>query len=211
MAFPNGQKIYHIVHWDRLPSILQWSYLYSDKLVRNHNLPGTPIGYDHLKERRLIQELTSHPGLHVGECVPFYYCPRSPMLYTKNIQTPVHLPPAQIPIIHLEFDLNNAINWAQSNNKRWALTTGNASSRYFEDYANISDFARIDWEIIGRSYWQDVIDKKQAEFLIEDQFPFNAVELIGIYPDNTTISGTTRSLSGSPQASKIQVKKNWYY
>ncbi len=33
-----------------------------------------------IKKRRLKLPLTSHPNLFVGECVPFYFCPRSVML-----------------------------------------------------------------------------------------------------------------------------------
>lgn len=34
-----------------------------------------------IKERRRQLRLTSHRDLRVGECVPFYFCPRSVMLY----------------------------------------------------------------------------------------------------------------------------------
>ncbi len=42
----------------------------------------TTIGMNNIKERRLTQlQLASQPGLYVGQCVPFYLCPRSVMLY----------------------------------------------------------------------------------------------------------------------------------
>ena len=34
-----------------------------------------------IKQRRLNSTLNSYPNLRVGDCVPFYFCPRSIMLY----------------------------------------------------------------------------------------------------------------------------------
>ncbi len=103
MAYPAGQKIYHILHHDRLPSLLKHGFLYSDKYVRENNLPGSNIGYQHLKDRRLANFLSSHTDLTVGACVPFYYCPRSVMLYTLNMTNAFNdYKDGQNPIVHLE-------------------------------------------------------------------------------------------------------------
>ena len=90
---PANPKIYHIVHVDRLPSIIADSNLWSDREVRERGIDGTAIGMSNIKERRLGNELDSHPGLRVGDCVPFYFCPRSVMLY----------------VIHMS---NNPISWS---------------------------------------------------------------------------------------------------
>ena len=43
---------------------------------------GTMIGMNSIKQRRLNElTLASHRGLYVGQCVPFYFCARSVMLY----------------------------------------------------------------------------------------------------------------------------------
>jgi hypothetical protein len=34
-----------------------------------------------IKERRLRLAIECRPGLRVGDCVPFYFCPRSVMLF----------------------------------------------------------------------------------------------------------------------------------
>ncbi len=79
---PVDPKIYHIVHVDRLPSIIKDGWLWCDAETAKHALPGTTIGMNNIKQRRLNQlKLHSHMDLHVGDCVPFYFCPRSVMLY----------------------------------------------------------------------------------------------------------------------------------
>ena len=42
------------------------------------------IGMSAIKERRLGLPVVCHPGDHVGGDVPFYFCPRSIMLFLIN-------------------------------------------------------------------------------------------------------------------------------
>jgi len=79
---PAQPKIYHICHVDRLPSIVADGCLWCDAEIARRTPPGTSIGMNSIKQRRMNElTLTSHPGLHVGDCVPFYFCSRSVMLY----------------------------------------------------------------------------------------------------------------------------------
>ena len=90
MFVPTQPKIYHILHIDRLASIVADGYLWSDAEARRRGVTGTTIGMDHIKERRLNRlVLPSHPHLHVGSCVAFYFCPRSVMLYSITYEAPM--------------------------------------------------------------------------------------------------------------------------
>ncbi len=81
MTIPAQPKIYHIVHVTRLPAIIEDRYLWCDAEILRRKPPGTTIGMNSIKQRRLDElTLTSHPDLRVGECVPFYFCSRSIML-----------------------------------------------------------------------------------------------------------------------------------
>ncbi len=214
MAYPAGQKIYHILHYDRLPSLLSTGFLYSDKYVRENNLPGSNIGYQHLKERRLRKFLSSYQDLAVGACVPFYYCPRSVMLYTLNIASPYNdYKAGQNPIVHLEFDLTKAITWAVANKKRWVLTTGNASSSFFDDFSTIEGFRKINWQAVTAEQWKQkqIKDEKQAEFLVEESFPFDLVECLGINRVQETAQKVSQLLTKTSYASKLQIRQDWYY
>jgi hypothetical protein len=74
-------KIFHIVHMDRLISIDKDGFLWSDKEIISRQIGGTTIGMGKIKTRRLKLPVKCHSGTLVGEYVPFYYCPRSVMLY----------------------------------------------------------------------------------------------------------------------------------
>jgi len=79
---PVNPKIYHILHIDRLKSVIDNGGLWSDNEVVNQKLSGTVIGMDKIKQRRMTElRLRTYPDIFVGQCVPFYFCPRSVMLF----------------------------------------------------------------------------------------------------------------------------------
>jgi hypothetical protein len=109
---PQQPKIYHIVHVDRLPSIVADGHLWCDAEIERRAPPGTMIGMNSIKARRLHElRLNSHPDLHVGDCVPFYFCPRSVMLYLiyQGNHPELGYRGGQGPILHLEADLHATV------------------------------------------------------------------------------------------------------
>ncbi|MCH7995695.1 MAG: DUF4433 domain-containing protein, partial [Planctomycetes bacterium] len=68
--------IYHITHVSNLPEIIVADLLYPYRLIKQRGV-NTVIGFDHIKRRRLDEiEVNCHPDSHVGDYVPFYFCPR---------------------------------------------------------------------------------------------------------------------------------------
>lgn len=177
-------KIYHIVHIDKLQSIINSGMIYSDAQVIAQNLEGTTIGMSKIKQRRLKLSLSSYPKLHVGECVPFYFCPRSIMLYIihKGNHQDINYRDGQDYIIHLEADLFKSIDWANNTNKKWVFTDRNAGSSYFNDFNNIKDLNKLNWDAIYSNDWREpqIKEAKQAEFLCEDSFDWGLIDRIGV-------------------------------
>jgi hypothetical protein len=108
MPPPARPKIYHIVHVDRLPSMINDGHLWCDAVIIQRAVPGTTIGMGGIKQRRLTLPVDCHHGLRVGECVPFYFCSRSVMLYLlyqanhpelayRGGQGPIHSPGSRLP------------------------------------------------------------------------------------------------------------------
>ena len=128
-------RIYHIVHVDRLASIVADGFLWCDAEAQRRASPGTIIGMTEIKRRRLTKPLASHPGLCVGDCVPFHFCPRSVMLYVIDRANHPNLAwrGGQSPIVHIEADLHEVVTWADRSQRRWAFTLSNAASSYAED------------------------------------------------------------------------------
>jgi len=172
-----------------------------------------------IKQRRLTQlHLSSHPGLLVGGCVPFYFCPRSIMLYLIHMANHAELAyrGGQGPIVHLEADLNHAVAWADRNQRRWAFTLSNAGSSYFEDRCDLAQLDEIDWSAVQTSHWagngvsRSVKEGKQAEFLVEQSFPWGLVTRIGVRSQQ--VYGQVRAaLQAAAHRPHVQIAPDWYY
>lgn len=213
MSVPTRPKIYHIVHVDRLPSIVTDGYLWCDAEIVQRTPLGTTIGMSNIKQRRLNElTLSSHQNLYVGACVPFYFCPRSIMLYLIYQANHPELAyrGGQGTIIHLEADLLASVAWAEQNGRRWAFTLSNAGSRFFEDRCDLRQLDELDWTAIHARDWQSHKEGKQAEFLLEHSFPWHLVERVGVY-SRATYQQTVNSLPISSYRPPIAVIPEWYY
>jgi len=212
MAMPAQPKIYHICHVDRLPSILNCNVLFSDAKVLELDLPGTVVGMSNIKQRRLNElRLDSHPTLFVGQCVPFYFCPRSVMLYLihrRNAELTYQGGQAQI--VHLESDLYETVAWANANKRRWAFTLSNAGSYYFEDRADLANLHEIDWDAVQARIWNQCKEAKQSEFLFEESFPWGLVRRIGV-SNNIVYGQVLNALQQQEHKPTVEVKTDWYY
>ena len=213
MPIPAEPKIYHIVHVDRLPSIISDGWLWCDAEVIRRSPPGTTIGMNGIKQRRLNElTLTNHPDLHVGDCVPFYFCPRSIMLYLihqANHHEMVYRG-GQGPIVHLEADLRQTVAWAEARGQRWAYTLSNAGAYYFEDRCDLAQLGEIDWNAVQAMDWRQCKEGKQSEFLIERQFPWELVSRIGVWSQQVYGQVTT-ALQSVVHKPRIEIKPDWYY
>ncbi|TXI35528.1 MAG: DUF4433 domain-containing protein [Aquipseudomonas alcaligenes] len=211
MAVPAQPKIYHICHVDRLQPIIASAGLLSDAVLLNQALPGTVIGMNHIKQRRLQLELDSHPGLHVGECVPFYFCPRSVMLFLiSRGHQDLAYNGGQGPIVHLEADLHATVQWANAQARRWAFTLSNAGSKYFEDRADLAQLKEIDWDAVAARIWHQCKDSKQAEFLLEQSFPWHLVERIGVQ-SRQIYTQVANALPAQGHRPTVELRPEWYY
>lgn len=102
------------------------------------------------------------------------------------------------------------MNWATANGRRWAFTLSNAGSRFFEDRADLNQLNEINWDVVQARDWSNCKDGKQAEFLIEQSFPWKLVERIGIHsgPVYHSVFG---AISGAAHKPPIEIMRDWYY
>lgn len=211
---PPNQKIYHITHVDNLAAIIAAGGLKSDALMVAQGGPTTMIGMSHIKKRRLEQlSIPSLGGVMVGECVPFYFCPRSVMLYIINRgSSDIAYRDGQKPIVHLEADLREVLRWARDAGRPWAFSLGSAATYYAEFRSDIKDFTQVDWEAVQAQHWQDsgVKERKQAELLIKDTFPWSLVRRIGVHSPKVANQVNEVLAPIQPQP-VVLMQHSWYY
>ena len=213
MAVPAQPKIYHIVHVDNLASIVAAGCLWSDSVMVQRP-GGTVIGMNAIKQRRLGLPVSCHAGLTVGQCVPFYFCSRSIMLYVIHMANHPELAyrGGQQPIVHLEADLGAVVRWAEAHGRRWAFSLSNAGANYSQFRSRLDQLDQVDWQgVTARDFRSpEVKEAKQSEFLIETSFPWFLVERIGVHSSVITprVSAAMGEAGHRPQ---IQIKPDWYY
>ncbi len=211
---PQSRKIYHITHVENISKIVD-NVVWSDAERIRQGLECTIVGMSEIKRRRLEElEVHCHPGTKVGQYVPFYFCPRSIMLYILHRANSPGLiyQGGQRPIVHLQADLHATIGWASATGKRWAFSKGNAGAYYAEFFNDTDLLDMLDWQAIGQTDWRDpdVKEGKQAEFLVEESFPWELVERIGAI-DSQVARQVTSVTSAARHRPDVVVAPAWYY
>src|SRR5208283_5134428 len=186
---PADPKIYPITHLRNLPEIVQSGRLWSDAKRLELCLDCEIVGMSGIKRRRLEElDVSCHTGTKVGQYVPFYFCPRSIMLYIlyAGNHPELNYHEGQRPIVHLQADLIATIRWAEAQGVRWAFSDRNAGTYYANFYRRIADLDKVNWDAVQSTDFRDMLVKegKQAEFLVYESFPWHLVEKIGVYDTN---------------------------
>ena len=211
---PVAPKLYHITHVDNLPSILADGGVCCDSRLIARGGPAASIGMGDIKVRRLTLPVKCHPGDFVGGYVPFYFCPRSIMLYLIYMANHPNLAyrGGQGPILHLEVDMNEAIAWADAQPARWAFSLSNAGAPYAEFRGRQDQLDEIDWPSVFSTDFRSsqVKEGKQAEFLVQEFVPWALVRRVGALTD-VIQRQAMRALAGVPHRPPVDVRRDWYY
>ncbi len=212
--FPSNQKVYHITPIGNLEGIIRDQCLWSDAVLLQKGLQSQNIGIHEIKKRRLeVISIACCSDAKVGEFVPFYFCPRSVMLFLlhKGNLPDIHHRDGQTTILHLESDLKETLSWLDKTNKQWAFSNANAGSRTTKFSNDVQNFSKIDWQSVQNNDFRDPLikERKQAEFLVHESFPWNLVKRIGVY--NEEIKSRVESILGQKDSKLVEVKKDWYF
>lgn len=215
MSVPAQPKIYHITHLGNLPQVVSLGWLLSDARRIRENRACQIVGMSTIKQRRLHElEVTCHPGTKVGEYTPFYFCPRSIMLYIlyRGNHPELDYTGGQQPIIHLQADLARTIACADQHSVRWAFSDVNAGARYASFYHDWNDLNRINWSAVNAADFRDSVikDGKQAEFLLYDAFPWSLVESVGVI-DQAVAQQVSTIIATAGHQPPVSVERGWYY
>ncbi|MBI5426650.1 MAG: DUF4433 domain-containing protein [Nitrospinae bacterium] len=215
-AVPASPKLYHITHVNNVARIIEAGRLWSDAKRIELGLGSDSIGMSAIKQRRVDElQVSCYPETRVGQYVPFYFCPRSIMLYIlhRGNHVDIDYRGGQEPIIHLQLDMHATIVWAESQGeKQWVFTDGNAGARLASFYNDLRQLSNIDWKAVQASDFREpsIKEGKQAEFLAYDFVPWALVEKIGVI--NQMIESRVKSaIQISAHKPQISVERSWYF
>ena len=214
MTMPTQPRIYHITHVDNLAAMAAAGGLLSDATMLQGGGPTASIGMQSVKKRRLRLPVACHPGDCVGDYVPFFFCPRSIMLYVlyRANHPELGYRGGQGPIVHLEADLRAVIDWASGQRRRWAFSLSNAGASYTEFRCKPAEFSEVKWSAVAATNFRsaEVREGKQAEFLVHGDFPWSLVERIGV--SSQAVAATVRAeIRDAAHQPSVSVQPGWYF
>ncbi len=216
MTTPPGQpKLYRITHVDNLPGIVADGELLSDAAMIARGGPAQLIGMSGIKRRRVEElKVACYPSTKVGDYVPFYFCPRSVMLYVIHCanQPELTFRGGQGPIVHLEADLGAVAAWAENAGQHWAFSLSNAGAYYTEFRALMDDLDQLDWVAISATDFRspEVKESKQAEFLLYERCPFHLIERIRARTP-AVASRAHAAFAGATHRPVVEAIPQWYF
>lgn len=211
MAIPSPIYLYRIVHIENLGFIVQNNELTCPSHERvNPNYVG--IGDNSLILERKSKQLPISPGGTFDDYVAFYFGMRSPMLYNIKHGYQGVTPRSQHDIIYLisSFDKIKELQLP------FIYFDGHGYHHLSRAFNTEEGFVHIDWKVVRASKWHDTEEdpdrkrRKQAEFLVKDTLPCNALIAIVTYSERTK-QRVEKIVKNKYQDIRIVVKEDWFY
>ncbi len=202
-----NRAIYHITHADNLANIAREGRLWCDAQRITRGFANANIGYSHIKERRMRHPVTVAEGGTLGNYVPFNFCPRAVMLYVVS-QGHENYREGQQPIVHLV----SSIETIRATGRPWFFTDRHADLGYANQFDTLDKLGEVDWAVMPLKYWSnlEVKEKRQAEFLVHDWCPWEAIEAIGVV-DRDIAARVEAAIAGAGHKPRVVVHRDWYY
>ncbi len=212
MTYPVPTSIYHITHIANLASILAAGGLGCKAGMANKQ--HVDVSHYDLQERRRRREVTCAPGGNLHDYVPFYFAPRSPMLYALYRGNVAGYDGGQTPLVYLV----SSVQEVTSQGLPFVFTDGHPIMAFSKFYAEVEALDRIAWDVMVGTYWNDTAEfpnrkqLKQAEFLVHQTFPWQAIELLAVR-SSTAKTQVERVLSTAPQrfTKPVHLMPGWYF
>ncbi|MEN9855068.1 MAG: hypothetical protein RLZZ157_194 [Pseudomonadota bacterium] len=204
---PEKARIWRIVHINNLASIFRNGFLSRNKSVLGGQYHE--IGNQELIKKRTSRKVPIAPGGTLSDYVPFYFTPFSPMLY--NIKTGYNGIAKQ--------EMENIIIFASSLHKLtemkvpFVFTDRHAYLLTAHFFRDVADIKKIDWLPLQQKNFKkdnpDRFEKYQAETLVYEQVPFEALTGVVCYNDNAR---TKVEHAANQEGLKLNIIKrpNWF-
>ncbi|RUS93012.1 hypothetical protein DSM106972_097600 [Dulcicalothrix desertica PCC 7102] len=204
--------VYHITHIRNLQSILQLGGLIANNRLKQQQISYQDIAHGSVQDRRALIRVPCAAGGCLHDYIPFYFAPRSPMLYTINKGNVEGYTEGQTPVIYIITEAEIIA----ANNLVFAFTDGHAVMDYSEFYDDLQFLNMIDWDIMRERYWNNTPSdgdrrrRRQAEFLVHQFCPWSLIAQIGVI-NNTVKSQVEQILQNFNCSTPVKVYPSWYY
>jgi hypothetical protein len=200
-----------MTHVGNIPHILENGITHQNSI--NSNKAYISIGYHSLISKR--ESFVLPNGKKLGNYIPFYFGPRMPMLYVIMLGTnskkydikPVLSEDIIYCITSVEQILNDGLHFVFSDGHALSELT-----EFFNEARVDNINTLIDKIAISAQYWREENDldlkrRKEAEFLIENDIPVNAILGFAVYNQ----AAKQKLLNCGIVENKIAIRPAYYF
>lgn len=213
---PQRALIYHFTHLDNLKSILAEGRLVADNLATA--MLATDVGDSEIKQARRQRPVPCPPGGVVADYVPFYFAPRSPMMYRIACDhrdgVAGRYPGGDDPLIYLV----SSVDRVAAAGLPWVASDGNCAvsiTRFTTDLADLA--GHVDWPLMDEEIWKNTPDdpdrrrRRMAEFLVHREFPVDGLAGFAVRTDHRERELRRLLRAADMIDAYVVVRPTWYY
>lgn len=203
--------IYHFTHGSNLSPIVAAGEIRAHALAREATV--VDVADSGIKKWRKTRVVPCGPGGCVGDYVPFYFAPRSPMLYKISKGGVEGVDPDQRLIVYLVSSTEAAVDAGVD----VVFTDGNAAkllSDFFDDLALLGQV--VEWPLMATRSWHntdedgDRVRRRMAEFLVHQALPVERLIEIAVYGEPAR-RRATEILEEAGVEIPIVIRRDWYF
>jgi len=198
--------IFRITHFQNLSFILSNGIACRNGLPQDANFVS--IGSYDIIEKRDKVNIGVNPKGTLSDYIPFYFAPRSPMLYSIRKGTIC----SQEDIVYIVSKAEKIIALKVP----FVFTDGHALIKLSNFYNQEKDLIHVDWKVMNRRYWNieaadnDIKRRRMAEFLVYKHFPVEAIGLI-VTKSPDKMKQIMQILTNFGLTIPVEVRQNWFF
>ena len=216
-------RIFHITAICNVESIAKSKKLYANAVLQKKKIEYGNIAYQGAQGKRATKMVAKPPGGFIHDYVPFYFAPRSPMLFTINKGNVADCPYRQQDIVHFMTTVEAVI----ADQLPYVFYDYNATLSIATCYSHVKNLDKIDWDLIHElpcmdgycRYWHSILGNpryilrqrtRQAEFLVHKSVPLKLIAMVGAF--NEAKAEQVREIFEEAGIElQVQAKPEWYF
>ncbi len=212
MSIPSSVQIFRLIHIDNIEVCLKRGGMNAPQHIPKDGLVYKTIHNIDIQNQRNVRPIPCGNLGTIHDYVSFYFGPRSPMLLQLHTGRVPGYDEGQEHLVYVV----STVDTITSLGLGFVFSDGHGIAAYSEWYDDIADLDKVDWEAVNATYWSDTLEdpdrqrRKQAEFLVHEFCPWDAVQEICAY--NGEIKQKVLTIMGKHNISTpVRVSQKWYY
>jgi len=203
----------HFTHVRNLSGILASGCLQADSLVSRENALQVEAADLEIKARRKAIRIRLAPYGCVADYVPFYFAPRSPMLYKLAKGSVPTYTDGQDPLIYLV----STVEAVARAGLQCLFSDGNCAAAVTQVSGDLTLLdSMVDWEVMRARMWSNTAEdpdrmrRRMAEFLVHERVSVDCLAGIAVRTEGMR-ERMDAILAAQGVSLPVQVRPNWYF